>query len=115
VAGLLRSGLSKKDDADAVLRSSYANVKKFLRGLDSLRFQIGCTRPAHHSFTSLQSVHDGLSVSQTQRCSPLYLLRVCFLCDITHTANIFQLKCNNLDIIAFLPTVVELGLSGSST
>jgi hypothetical protein len=43
VAGLLRSGLSKKDDADAVLRSSYANVKKFLRGLDSLRVQIGCT------------------------------------------------------------------------
>ncbi|ELR13435.1 EF hand domain containing protein [Acanthamoeba castellanii str. Neff] len=71
VAGLLRSGLSKKDEADAVLRSSYANVKKFLRGLDSLRFQIG--------------------------------------------SNIFQLKCNNLDIIAFLPTVVELGLSGSST
>jgi len=70
-AGVLRNGLSKKDEADAVLLSAYANVKKYLRGLASLRFQIG--------------------------------------------SNIFKLKCSNLDIIAFLPTVVELGLAGSSS
>jgi hypothetical protein len=30
------------------------------------------------------------------------------------TGNIFKLKCNNMDVIAFLPTVVELGLADSS-
>jgi hypothetical protein len=47
--GLLRSLLVQKEEAaDIFLMSLYPNMKKFLRGIDAVRFQIGGT-PYHRT------------------------------------------------------------------